>query len=95
MHALVDNPRFLSINRGYNAVFCPRRLNLGLVASLESDAVGSLPCMDRHLERVQPAEKPGLSAVWLGQVPFRMPSSGDIGQTFDHFAHLGLLAGCL
>ena len=94
MHALVDNPRFLSINRGYNAVFCPGRLNLGLLASLESHAVRSLPCMDRHLERVQLAEKPGLSAVWLGEVPLRMPSSGDTGQTFDHFVYLGLLAGC-
>ncbi|KAA3621359.1 MAG: LLM class flavin-dependent oxidoreductase, partial [Proteobacteria bacterium] len=39
----VENPSFETVNRAYNSVFTPGRLSLGLVAPLESYAIGSIP----------------------------------------------------
>lgn len=39
------------------------------------------------------AEELGFAAVWLRDVPFNVPSFGDVGQMFDPFVYLGLLAG--
>ncbi|MGK7909866.1 MAG: LLM class oxidoreductase [Synechococcus sp.] len=84
---------FQPINRGYNSVFRPNRLSLGLVAPIESYIAGPVPEMTRHIERVQLAETLGFSAIWLRDVPFNVPSFGDAGQTYDPFVYLGLLAG--
>lgn len=85
--------QFETINRGYNAVFRPNHLSLGLVVPLESYTHGPVPSMNRHLERVQLAEELGFSAVWLRDVPFNVPTFGDAGQVYDPFVYLGLLAG--
>lgn len=84
---------FASINTGYNAVFRPGRLSLGLVVPIEAYPYSSAPTMADHLERVQKAETLGFSAVWLRDVPFNVPSFGDAGQMFDPFVYLGYLAG--
>jgi len=84
---------FQPINRGYNAVFRPNRLSLGLVVPIETYSRGPVPTMKRHIERIQLAEKLGFSAVWLRDVPFNVPSFGDAGQTYDPFVYLGFLAG--
>ena len=89
----VEHPTFEPINRGYNSVFRPNRLSLGLVVPLETYASGPVPTMARHIERVQRAEELGFSAVWLRDVPFNVPAFGDAGQVFDPFVYLGLLAG--
>ena len=89
----LEDTRFQPINRGYNAVFRPNQLSLGLVVPIESYPRGPVPTMEHHLERVQLAEKLGFSAVWLRDVPFNVPSFGDAGQTYDPFTYLGLLAG--
>lgn len=91
---MLDNATaFPRINRGYDSVFRPGRLSLGLVVPIETYASGPVPKMTRHLERVQLAEELGFSAVWLRDVPFNVPSFGDAGQPFDPFVYLGLLAG--
>ena len=84
---------FQPINRGYNSVFRPNRLSLGLVVPIETYTKGPVPTMTRHIERIQLAEELGFSAVWLRDVPFNVPSFGDAGQTYDPFVYLGLLAG--
>jgi luciferase-type oxidoreductase len=89
----VDEPEFQPINRGYNAVFHPNRLSLGLVVPLETYSKGPVPTMIHHLERVQLAEELGFSAIWLRDVPFNVPSFGDAGQIYDPFVYLGLLTG--
>lgn len=89
----IDRVQFEPINRAYRAVFRPDRLSLGLVVPLEGYNVGAAPTMVRHLERVRLAEELGFSAVWLRDVPFAVPSFGDVGQIFDPFVYLGLLAG--
>lgn len=88
-----ENLSFEPINRGYNSVFRPNRLSLGLVVPIEQYETSPVPTMTRHVERVQLAESLGFSAVWLRDVPFNVPSFGDAGQTFDPFVYLGLLAG--
>ncbi|MEO0623742.1 MAG: LLM class oxidoreductase [Pseudomonadota bacterium] len=92
---MLDNAKteaFPRLNRAYNTVFQPGRLTLGLVVPLEAYPVGAAPEMARHLERVQLAEELGFSAVWLRDVPFHVPSFGDVGQVFDPFVYLGALA---
>ncbi len=87
-----DAPAFRSINRGYNAVFRPNRLTLGLVAPLEAHGMNPVAGMTGHLERVQLAEELGFAAIWLRDVPFNVPSFGDAGQIYDPFVYLGYLA---
>lgn len=89
----VGDPKFQSINRGFNQVFRPGRLTVGLVTPMETYAMGPVPDMVRHLERVQLAEELGFPAIWLRDVPFNVPSFGDAGQIYDPFVYLGLLAG--
>ncbi|MEM9806573.1 MAG: LLM class oxidoreductase [Cyanobacteria bacterium P01_D01_bin.56] len=89
----IEEIGFQSINQGYNSVFRPNRLSLGLVVPLETYAKSPVPTMARHIERIQLAEELGFSAVWLRDVPFNVPSFGDAGQTYDPFVYLGLLAG--
>ena len=92
-YSVNDKPGFQSINRGYNSVFRPNHMSLGLVVPLETYSQGPTPTMTRHLERVQLAEQLGFSAIWLRDVPFNVPSFGDAGQIYDPFVYLGLLAG--
>lgn len=86
-------PGFETLNTGYNSVFVPNRLTLGLVVPLETYDSSPVPTMDRHLEKVKLAEALGFSAVWLRDVPFNVASFGDAGQVYDPFVYLGLLAG--
>ena len=87
-----DNSGFAPINRGYNTVFRPNKLSLGLVVPIESYSTGPVPTMIRQVERIQLAEELGFSAIWLRDVPFNVPSFGDAGQIYDPFVYLGLLA---
>ncbi len=86
-------PAFTPINRGYNSVFRPKQMSIGLVVPLETYDCQPVPTMERHLQRVQLAEHLGFSAVWLRDVPFNVPTFGDAGQLFDPFVYLGYLAG--
>lgn len=88
-----DEPRFQSINPGYNSAFRPNQLSLGLVVPLERYSQGPVPSMNRHIERVKLAEELGFCAVWLRDIPFNVPSFGDAGQIYDPFVYLGLLVG--
>ncbi|MEZ5591903.1 MAG: LLM class oxidoreductase [Gammaproteobacteria bacterium] len=83
---------FSVINAGYNAVFKPGRLSIGLVVPIETYSSSPVPTMARHIERIQMAEALGFSAIWLRDVPFNVPSFGDAGQIFDPFVYLGALA---
>jgi len=88
-----NNLAFQSINRGYNAVFRPSRLSLGLTVPIERYASGPVPTMACHIDRVRLAEELGFAAIWLRDVPFNVPSFEDAGQTYDPFVYLGLLVG--
>ncbi|MEL6609183.1 MAG: LLM class oxidoreductase [Pseudomonadota bacterium] len=83
---------FAPINRAYGEVFRPGRLSIGLVAPLEAVPPMELPTLDQHLARIQLADRLGFAAIWLRDIPFNVPSFGDVGQTFDPFTYLGALA---
>jgi len=84
---------FAPLNRAFGQVFQQDRLSIGLVVPLESYLTSPVPSMTRHLERAALAEELGFAALWLRDVPFNVPSFGDVGQIFDPFVYLGLLAG--
>ncbi|MCO7223159.1 LLM class oxidoreductase [Pleionea sp. CnH1-48] len=86
-------PRFQSLNQGFNSVFQPHRLSIGIVAPIENYSANAEPTMKHHIERVQLAESLNFSAIWLRDIPFNVPTFGDAGQLFDPFVYLGLLAG--
>ncbi|MDC8004309.1 LLM class oxidoreductase [Aureisphaera galaxeae] len=84
---------FETINRGYNTVFKPGKLTVGIVVPIENYAQSPIPTMKRHLERAQLIESLGFKALWVRDVPFHVPSFGDAGQQYDPFTYLGYLAG--
>ena len=92
MNNVIESLAFPEINQGYNRVFRPNKLSVGLVVPIENYHNSSVPSMEHHIERVQLAEALGFSAVWLRDIPFNVPSFGDAGQTFDPFVYLGYLA---
>ena len=87
-----ENPGFAPINAAFNRTFKPDHLSLGLVLPLETYAVGTAPSMERHIQAAELADSLGFAALWLRDVPFDVPSFGDVGQIFDPFVYLGLLA---
>jgi luciferase-type oxidoreductase len=87
-----DQTAFPEINRGYNNVFRPNKLSVGLVVAIENYNNSPVPSMENHIERVQLAEALGFASIWLRDVPFNVPSFGDAGQTYDPFVYLGFLA---
>ncbi|MEM1363738.1 MAG: LLM class oxidoreductase [Pseudomonadota bacterium] len=87
-----QTPSFDPINTAYNRVFRPGHLSIGLVLPLEAYPMGSEPTLQGHIEAAQQAEALGFAALWLRDVPFNVPSFGDVGQIFDPFVYLGALA---
>lgn len=83
---------FQTINQGYNTVFKPHKLSLGLVIPIETYPNSSVPRMEGQVELILLAEKLGFKAIWLRDIPFNVPSFGDAGQMFDPFTYLGFLA---
>ncbi|MGB1234943.1 MAG: LLM class oxidoreductase [Planktomarina sp.] len=84
--------QFPKMNRAYNTTFRPGKLSIGLVAPLEQVYPYENPTLNRHIERMQLAERLGFSALWLRDIPFSVPSFGDVGQMLDPFVYLGALA---
>ncbi len=89
--ANTDTPTFQQINRGFNAVFKPNRLSIGIVVPIETYLRSPVPTMNRHLERARLVEDLGFAALWIRDVPFNVPAFGDAGQLYDPFVYLGLL----
>lgn len=84
---------FEQINKGYNQVFQSGKLSLGLVVPIESYKHMEIPTMENHLQSVKKADQLGFSGLWLRDIPFHVPSFGDVGQMYDPFTYLGFLAG--
>jgi hypothetical protein len=68
---------FESINNAYNSTFQPNKLSIGLVSPIENYTHSPIPNMTEHLKRVQLTESLGLSAIWLRDTPFNIPSFTD------------------
>jgi len=85
--------KFPVLNKGYNSVFKPGEMSIGVVVPIEGYVQNSVPTMKDHLARAKLVEEFGFKALWLRDVPFHVPTFGDAGQTFDPFTYLGYLAG--
>ena len=72
--------------------FQPGRLSIGLAAPIEANGHQPIPLLERHIERAKHADKLGFSAIWLRDIPFKVPSFGDLGQIYDPFVYLGVLS---
>lgn len=76
---------------GFRRVFAPDRLTLGLLFPIEAYS-GDRPRM-LHQERLaQRAEAAGFAALWVRDVPLRVPEFGDLGQIYDPWVYLGWIA---
>jgi luciferase-type oxidoreductase len=82
---------FEKINTGYNQIFKPNSLSLGVFFAIESYK-GSIPTMHNQVELAQRAEELGFSALWFRDVPLHDPSFGDVGQIYDPWVYLGHIA---
>lgn len=87
-----DSNKFETINKAYNSTFKVGKLTIGLVLPLESYEIHALPNMKNQIQRILLAEKLGFKTAWLRDIPFNVPSFGDVGQMYDPFSYLGYLA---
>jgi luciferase-type oxidoreductase len=78
-------------HRGFRTMFAEGRLTLGVFVPIEAYR-GSIPTMRNHLALARRAEELGFAALWVRDVPLHDPSFGDVGQIFDPWVYLGLLA---
>ena len=84
---------FQTLNKGYNRVFKPGQLSVGIVVPIENYSHSVTPDMRSHLERIKLVETLRFKAIWIRDIPFLVPSFGDAGQVFAPFSYLGFLAG--
>jgi luciferase-type oxidoreductase len=85
-----DSPARVS-GETYERLFRPRHLTVGLMFPIEAFA-GDMPTMEHQVELAQQAEAGSFAALWVRDVPLRVPSFGDVGQIFDPFVYLGFIA---
>jgi luciferase-type oxidoreductase len=84
---------FETINRGFNSVFVPGELSIGVTVPIEHYPAGALPTMQDQLFRAKLVENLGFKAIWTRDIALHVPEFGDVGQTYDPFTYLGYLAG--
>jgi luciferase-type oxidoreductase len=75
----------------HERLFQSGRLSIGLMFPIEAFA-GDTPTMMHQIELAQQAEAGGFKALWVRDVPLKVPSFGDVGQIFDPFVYLGFIA---
>ena len=73
---------------GYRRIFASDRLTLGLFFPIEAFA-GDRPTMLDQVALAQAAEAVNIGALWVRDVPLRVPSFGDAGQIYDPWVWLG------
>lgn len=78
-------------NPGYQRMFAPGKLTLGLFFAIESYS-GPIPTMSGQIALAQRAEELGFAALWARDVPLFDPTFGDVGQIFDPWPFLGYVA---
>lgn len=82
----------LESHPGYNRVFRPRELTVGLILPLETHPGMPYPTMRDHISMAQRAESLGVAALWARDIPFFDPAYGDAGQIFEPLIYLAQLA---
>ena len=77
---------------GFNRIFEQDQLTVGLVLPVDRYPVGGHPNIAPLTELAQLAETLGFGALWLRDIPFEVPSFGDVGQMLDPFVCASWLA---
>lgn len=77
---------------GYQRVFRPDELTVGLILPLETHPGRPAPTMKDHVNMAQRAEAAGFGSLWLRDVPFHDPEYGDVAQIFEPMVYIGFLA---
>jgi luciferase-type oxidoreductase len=80
-----------SDSKGFQRMFAPGRLTLGVFFPIEAFA-GDQPTMIGQEGLARRAEELGYAALWCRDVPLRDPSFGDVGQVYDPWVYLGWIA---
>lgn len=85
-----DDPHHLP---GFRRTFAPGHLTLGLGFPLRSrgddTSAGDLAA---QIEAARAAEAGGFAALYVRDIPLRVPSFGDVGQVYDPWIHLSHIA---
>ena len=76
---------------GFRRTFRPGRLTLGLLFPIEAFP-GDQPTMRGQEALARRAEDLGFAALWVRDVPLRVPEFGDVGQVHDPWVWLGWVA---
>jgi luciferase-type oxidoreductase len=77
---------------GFQRLFKPEALTIGLILPLETHAGRPAPTMRGHVEMAQRAEALGFGALWMRDIPFYDPDYGDVAQIFEPLVYIGYLA---
>ena len=80
-----------SESRGFETMFSPGRLTLGVFFPIEAFQ-GDEPTMRGQERLARRAEELGFAALWFRDVPLRDPNFGDVGQVYDPWVYLGWIA---
>lgn len=78
-------------HRGFNELFQPEKLTLGLMSPIESYS-SDMPTLTNQDNIVKRTEVLGFDAIWVRDVPLRDPNFGDVGQVYESFTYLAWLA---
>ena len=81
----------LQKHAGFQRLFQPNTLTLGLILPLETHRTPA-PTMADHIAMAQRAESLGFGALWLRDVPFYDPNYGDVAQIFEPMVYMAYLA---
>ncbi|MDO5638986.1 MAG: TIGR03571 family LLM class oxidoreductase [Neisseria sp.] len=85
-------PAHLQNHAGFARTFIPGKLTLGLIAPFKGYAETAIPSMNDFAQLAKIADRGGVSALWVRDVPFYDPNFGDVGQGHDVAVTLGYLA---
>jgi luciferase-type oxidoreductase len=87
----VTNATSIHDSAGFRRMFAPGRLSLGVFFPIESFERDE-PTMRDQPRLARRAEELGFAALWTRDVPLRDPNFGDVGQVYDPWVWLGLIA---
>ena len=82
----------LARHPGFQRLFQPGALTLGLILPLETHPQRPAPTMRDHVAMAKRADELGFGALWLRDVPFYDPQYGDTAHIFESMTYIGYLA---
>ncbi len=77
---------------GFQRLFQPGKLSIGLILPLETHRGKPAPTMQNHVEMAQRADELDFGALWMRDVPFYDPEYGDVAQIFESLTYIAYLA---